>query len=270
MTIEVLARAKINLALHVTGRHAGGYHLLDSVVAFADYGDLITVRPAHTLTLTLTGPFAASLCDTDNLVLTAARILHPSLGAQITLQKNLPVASGIGGGSADAAATLKALAQLWSLPLPPPETVLSLGADLPVCVAGQAARMQGIGEKITPINVPPLYAILVNPGIGLATKDVFNALTNRENPGLPPISDTFLPWLSAQRNDLQVPAICLAPVIATTLETLQSLPDCRLARMSGSGATCFALFTNQVKSQAAAQSLKSTNPGWWVQVTTLS
>lgn len=270
MIIEGLARAKINLALHVTGRRADGYHLLDSLVAFADCGDLITVEPADVLTLTVTGPYGATLSDTDNLVLKAARALHPTLGARITLQKNLPVASGIGGGSADAAVALKALSRLWSLPLPAPATVLNLGADVPVCLKGQAARMQGIGEDITLTNLPPLWAVLANIGMGLATTDVFNALPSRQNTAITAITAPFLGWLAAQRNDLQSPAMYLVPGIATTLDALQALPGCQLARMSGSGATCFALFPSQAHAQSAAKSLKSTEPDWWVQATLLS
>ncbi len=272
MTIRRLARAKINLALHVTGRRADGYHLLDSLVAFADVGDLITVVPAETLSLTLAGPYAATLSNTDNLVLNAARALHPSLGAHITLEKNLPVASGIGGGSADAAATLLTLSQLWSLPLPPPETILQLGADLPICLHGRSLRMQGIGEQIIPTNLPPIYAVLVNPGLALATNDVFNALTQSQNPPMTPLatSDPLIPWLAAQRNDLQPAAIGLEPQIAVTLAALHSHPHCRLARMSGSGATCFALFPTADHAKTAAQTLKITHPHWWIQATILT
>ncbi|MBC7478513.1 MAG: 4-(cytidine 5'-diphospho)-2-C-methyl-D-erythritol kinase, partial [Pseudorhodobacter sp.] len=255
MTTERRARAKINLALHVTGRRPDGYHLLQSLVAFADPHDVVTVDPAPTLRLTLTGPHAAGLSDTDNLVLKAARLLHPTHGAHITLTKNLPVASGIGGGSADAAATLLALADLWSLPLPPPDRVLTLGADVPVCLHGQAATMQGIGEHITPATLPPLWAVLANPGMPVATAQVFSALEHRENAALPPIAEPFLPWLQAQRNDLQAAASRLAPVIATTLQALTRLPGCQLARMSGSGATCFALFAGPDQSQTAAEIL---------------
>lgn len=272
MTIERLARAKVNLTLHVTGRRADGYHLLDSLVAFADCADRITVTAAETLSLTLTGPHATALSHTDNLVLTAARALHSGRGARITLEKNLPVASGIGGGSADAAATLLALSQLWSLPVPPLETLLRLGADLPVCLYGKSTRMQGIGDHITPVHLLRLWAVLANPGVTLATKEVFNALTHRQNPGLTqlPTDHNLLPWLAAQRNDLQTAAIRLQPVIATTLAALQALPQCQLARMSGSGATCFALFSTAHQANSAAQILRSTHPHWWITATDLT
>lgn len=270
MTIERLARAKINLALHVTGRRGDGYHLLDSLVAFADIGDRITVAPAANLTLTLTGPYADALSTVDNLVLKAARTLHPSHGAHITLHKILPVASGIGGGSADAAATLLALAKLWSLPLPSPDTLLGLGADLPVCLRSETGRMQGIGDHLTPVALPQLWAVLANPGTAVATEAVFNALRHRENPVLPAVATPFFPWLKAQRNDLQDAAIQIAPAIATTLQALRDLPNCQIARMSGSGATCFALFPSESQSRAAAETLQAARPAWWVRATSLS
>ncbi|MBC7737083.1 MAG: 4-(cytidine 5'-diphospho)-2-C-methyl-D-erythritol kinase [Candidatus Saccharibacteria bacterium] len=272
MTTRRLARAKINLALHVTGQRKDGYHLLDSVVAFADCGDVITVAPADSLSLILTGPYAHALSSTDNLVLTAARALHPNRGAQITLEKNLPVASGIGGGSADAAATLLALSELWSKALPPAEIILKLGADLSICLHGKALRMQGIGEQITPLALPPLHAVLANPGRALATKDVFNALTQRQNPAMTPLPspDHLIPWLAAQRNDLQPAAVRLEPQIVATLTALQSQPDCQLARMSGSGATCFGLFPTADQATAAALTLKTSHSHWWVQATTLT
>lgn len=269
MAIEVFARAKINLALHVTGRRADGYHLLDSLVAFAEVGDRITVSEAATLTLHLTGHHAAQLSTTDNLCLRAARTLHPSRGARITLEKNLPVAAGIGGGSADAAATLQALALLWSLPLPAAETILTLGADVPVCLAGHPARMQGIGETITPITLPAAWLVLVNPGIPLATAAVFAALPHRTNPALPAVPQfpdvaALAGYLHARRNDLEAPATVLAPVIGAILANLTRQPGCRIARMSGSGATCFGLFANQAKAESAAFAVNRANPGWWV------
>lgn len=270
MAIERVARAKVNLALHVTGRRDDGYHLLDSLVAFADIGDRITVAPAATLTLSLSGPYAKALSPTDNLVLKAARTLNPSLGAHITLHKCLPVASGIGGGSADAAATLIALASLWKMPLPSSNVIVGLGSDLPVCLLGEAARMQGIGEQVTRVVLPRLWAVLANAGAEVATKAVFSALLHRENAALPPIASPFVPWLQTQRNDLQAAAIQIAPVIATTLQALNGLPDCQIARMSGSGATCFALFGSEDKSSAAAAALQADHPTWWVRATALS
>lgn len=275
MAIEVTARAKVNLALHVTGRRADGYHLLDSIVAFAATGDRVTVAEAPELTMALTGPFGPGLSATDNLVLKAARALHPGRGATITLDKRLPLASGIGGGSADAAATLQALSRLWSLPLPPPEAVLALGADVPVCLAGSSARMQGIGEHITPVPLPPAGLLLVNPGLALATADVFRALTRRDNPPLPPIpalpdAQALAAWLATCRNDLEPCARRIAPAIGESLQALAATPGCLLARMSGSGATCFGLYATQAQAETAGQTLRAAHPGWWIAPTTLA
>jgi 4-diphosphocytidyl-2-C-methyl-D-erythritol kinase len=275
MATKAFARAKINLALHVTGRRADGYHLLDSLVAFADVGDNITAEPATSLSLHLTGPKSAGLSDTDNLVLRAACALHPSLGARLTLDKHLPVASGIGGGSADAAATLHALSELWSLPLPNPETLLALGADVPVCLLGHSARMQGIGEEITPVTLPRASIVLANPGVAVPTPQVFAALQSRSNRALdplPPLPDVaaLAAYLQTQRNDLQSAACTIAAAIDTTLTALQSQPDCLIARMSGSGATCFALFATAAAATNAATRLQSSHPKWWIAAAALT
>lgn len=272
MAVERLARAKINLALHVTGRRADGYHLLDSLVAFADLGDRVTVSSSDSLSLTLTGPMAAGLAaEPDNLVLRAARLM--GCGAAITLEKHLPIASGIGGGSADAAATLAALAELQGCDLPGPDAVLTLGADVPVCLDGRAARMRGIGEEITPVSLPAGFIVLVNPGFGLATADVFRALTRRDNPELPKMESwpdiaALAAYLARCRNDLEPPARALAPMIGTVVEALQAQAGCLIARMSGSGATCFGLFATQDAAEAAARAL-STEPLWWVRAAAL-
>ena len=275
MAIEAFARAKINLALHVTGRRADGYHLLDSIVAFVDLGDRITVAPSDSLSLTLTGPFAAGLSSKDNLVLRAARALHPTLGAAITLEKNLPIASGIGGGSSDAAATLHALSRLWQQPLPAPEAVLALGADVPVCLAGHPARLQGIGEKVAPLTLPQAWLVLCNPGVALATAHVFAALQSRANPPLDPPpafrdAADLARYLHSQRNDLAAPACSLAPEITATLAALAAQPDCLLARMSGSGATCFGLFATATAAQSAARSLSRAHSTHWIRAAPLS
>lgn len=272
MAVERLARAKINLALHVTGRRADGYHLLDSLVAFADLGDRITVSAADDLTLTLTGPMAAGLAaEPDNLVLRAARAMGAK--AAITLEKHLPVASGIGGGSADAAATLQALAALAGHGLPDPAAVLALGADVPVCLAGRAARMRGIGEEIEPLSLPPGFVVLANPGFGVATAEVFRALTRRDNPALPrpepwPDIAALAAWLSRCRNDLEPAARQIAPEIGDVVTALQDQPGCLIARMSGSGATCFSLFATRAAADAAERILAS-RPGWWVKAAAL-
>jgi 4-diphosphocytidyl-2-C-methyl-D-erythritol kinase len=273
MAVERIARAKINLALHVTGRRADGYHLLDSLVAFADFGDVVRVEAANDLSLTVTGPMAAGLsAGPDNLVLRAASVM--GRGAAITLEKRLPVASGIGGGSADAAATLAALAELYGCDLPTPAQVLALGADVPVCLAGVAARMQGIGEEITPIALPPAHLVLVNPGFGLGTADVFRAMTKRDNPPMAApegLHDAcaLAAYLQLCRNDMEPAALKLAPQIAGVIATLALQPGCLLARMSGSGATCFGLFEDKDKAEAAAKALSLSNPKYWVQAAAL-
>jgi 4-diphosphocytidyl-2C-methyl-D-erythritol kinase len=270
--IERCAPAKINLALHVTGRRADGYHLLDSLVVFADHGDLLRLSPASELSLTIGGPMGTGLtAGADNLVLQAARlILPPDKGARITLEKNLPVAAGIGGGSADAAACLHGLADLYDLPMPSARSILMLGADLPVCLLGRPARMQGVGENLTPLPpLPDLPAVLVNPMRGVATGEVFRRLETPENPPLSPLPEGadiegWMRWLADQRNDLQGPALAVAPVIGQVLAAIQDTQGCRLARMSGSGATCFGLFGSDAQAQAAADAIAVENPGWWV------
>lgn len=264
------APAKVNLALHVTGRRADGLHLLDSLVVFPAFGDRLEAEPAAGLSLAIEGPFAGDLgAGDDNLVVRAARLLDPSRGAAIRLAKHLPVASGIGGGSADAAAALRLLARLWGLPLPPGEAVLALGADLPVCLAGRPCRMRGIGERLAPVTLPPMWVVLANPGVPVPTGAVFAGLASRENPALPEVpafanADALFGWLAAQRNDLEAPALAVAPAIAATLAALRAQPGCGLARMSGSGATCFGLFAGEGAALAAAAALRRAEAGWWV------
>lgn len=261
------APAKLNLALHVTGQRADGYHLLDSLVVFARHGDQVAVTPGP-LSLAVEGPFAAQLpSGEDNLCLRAARAMGAS--ASIRLTKNLPVASGIGGGSADAAAVMRALAsQGHALRL----DSAALGADVPVCLAGRPTRMRGIGERLDDVPpVPALPVVLVNPGVPLSTPAVFAALQRRDNPALPEPdwrdAEGLFEWLSRSRNDLQDPAIRLAPVIGEVLAALAG-QGARLARMSGSGATCFGLFTDAAEAARAARAL--THPGWWVVATELA
>ncbi|PTE16565.1 4-(cytidine 5'-diphospho)-2-C-methyl-D-erythritol kinase [Pseudogemmobacter blasticus] len=259
------APAKVNLTLHVTGRRQDGYHLLDSLVVFAGVGDRVSVTTGEGFSVT--GPQAALLPPSDdNLCLRAARAMGG--GVAITLDKVLPVASGIGGGSADAAATLRALARMGR-PLPDAETVLKLGADVPVCLSGHAVRMTGVGEGLAPVSVPPGWMVLVNPGVAVSTPSVFRALDRRENPPmptpLPPLPDmaALVAFVASQRNDLEAPAIALAPVIADVKAALAAQDGCLLARMSGSGATCFGLFAGQASAEAAARAIRAAQPGWW-------
>ncbi|MCF2904708.1 4-(cytidine 5'-diphospho)-2-C-methyl-D-erythritol kinase [Octadecabacter sp. CECT 8868] len=275
-TVRQAAPAKINLTLHVTGQRNDGYHLLDSLVMFTELGDVLSAAESDTLTLTIDGPFGANLCASDdNLVLRAARAFGIDRGAAITLTKNLPIASGIGGGSADAAATLFALSQLWETPLPDWDIIMSLGADVGVCMSTELTRMSGIGDKVDLVGpTPPIDVLLVNPRVEVPTPSVFKALPHKSNPPMPdempsPFhTNAWLIWLADQRNDLQAPAIQAAPVIADVLDSLGYQNGCQLARMSGSGATCFAIFKDAASCRAAATALSSVHPDWWVQATT--
>ncbi len=267
MPVVEPAPAKLNLALHVTGRRPDGYHLLDSLVAFARAGDVVALEPGP-LSLRIDGPFAAGLGDDDNLCLRAARLAGAD--AAIRLTKNLPVASGIGGGSADAAAVLRGLARMGHPQPPNPER---LGADVPVCQASGPARMQGVGEIITPLPpLPAVSVVLVNPGIALSTPQVFAALTRRDNPGLPAIPAfaglaDLTAWLAGTRNDLEPAALSIAPVIAQVLDALRAT-GAAFARMSGSGATCFGLHDSADRARIAATALKQ--HGWWTVATELA
>jgi 4-diphosphocytidyl-2-C-methyl-D-erythritol kinase len=276
------APAKLNLFLHVTGRRADGYHLLDSLVAFADIGDRISAEPADSLSLSITGRFAGALTgEADNLVLRAARLLAEETGrtpvVALTLEKNLPVAAGIGGGSADAAATLRALIRLWDLEVSQEQLMalaLRLGADVPVCLLGQPCRLSGIGETLSPLSsLQALPVLLVNPGVPLSTPAVFHARDGGFGAAaparLPAEPAALLGFLRAQRNDLTEAALALAPQIGTVLDWLESLPGCMLARLSGSGPTCFALMRDTESAETGASALRTAQPGWWVRAARL-
>lgn len=266
-TVQEDAPAKINLTLHVTGRRPDRYHLLDSLVVFADVGDRLDVVAADRASLRVTGPRADGVpVDASNLVLKAVRWM--GLPAQITLEKHLPAMARIGGGSSDAAATLRALSRITGQEIP--SGTEALGADVPVCIPARAARMQGVGEIVTPLTaLPALHGVLVNPGVDVPTPQVFKHLTSRTNAPMPDAlprwtnTDEMIDWLAGMRNDLEPPAIEAAPVIGDVLTILRDDPACRLARMSGSGATCFAL-TNTRK-DADAMASRFTRPDWWVQ-----
>ncbi|MCI2395429.1 4-(cytidine 5'-diphospho)-2-C-methyl-D-erythritol kinase [Aliiroseovarius sediminis] len=276
MTIsKIFAPAKVNLTLHVTGQRKDGYHLLDSLVVFADIGDRVTVRPADNFRLEVTGPCAEGVpTDATNLVARAAALFDQPV--HIVLSKHLPAAAGIGGGSSDAAATVLAMAEITGNSRLP-EGVTALGADVRVCLMRQAARMRGIGDDVAPCpGLPPLFAVLANPGVDVPTPTVFKALEAKTNLPMPKRlpqglkTRAFIEWLAAQRNDLEAPAIAHAPIIAQTLDTLAGLPDARLARMSGSGATCFGLFDTEQAAQDAARLLLDQQPDWWVTPARLS
>jgi 4-diphosphocytidyl-2-C-methyl-D-erythritol kinase len=277
--ISVAAPAKINLYLHVLGRRLDGYHELDSLVAFADIADTVTAEPANALSLAIDGRFAAALAgDTaDNLVLRAASLLAArfgvTAGAAMRLTKELPVASGIGGGSSDAAAALHALQAVWAVRAAPDELAAlaaQLGADVPVCLLGRAAWLGGIGEALAPAPpLPPVAIVLVNPGTALSTPAVFKARRGRFSAPArfaAPISDAagLAAALNARRNDLTEAAIGLVPEIGDVLARLTECDGALLARMSGSGATCFALFAEDAAARQAAARLAHARPDWWV------
>lgn len=276
MAIDEAAPAKVNLTLHVTGQRADGYHLLDSLVVFAEVGDQLHFSPSTSLSLNVTGPMAAGVpADATNLVLRAAEMLGGG-GAAITLEKHLPMAAGLGGGSSDAAAALRGLARLWGRALPNASDAARLGADLPVCLAPRPRRMGGIGEVLA--EVPPLprfWLVLANPGVAVATPAVFSALggkTGRAMPlALPRCGSAaeLATFLRMQRNDLEAPARIVAPAIGTVLAALAAQPGCLLARMSGSGATCLGLFADPLHAAAAARAISAAERGWWVRDTGL-
>ncbi|RMD65362.1 MAG: 4-(cytidine 5'-diphospho)-2-C-methyl-D-erythritol kinase [Alphaproteobacteria bacterium] len=276
------AWAKVNLALHVLGRRGDGYHELDSLVVFAAVGDEITITPAPAgrLTLRLNGPFAAPLrrvARTDNLVLRAARLLRAhgrvAAGARIRLTKRLPVAAGLGGGSADAAATLQALRALWRLDMP--DAALAalgarLGADVPVCLAGRASVVRGVGERIVPASaLPPVWLVLVNPGVPLSTPRVFAAHSGAFSrpvdwPAGYRDAAALAAHLAVCSNDLEAAACDIVPEIGAVLDTLKHTQGCLLARLSGSGATCFGLYADADAAAAASARIAAARPRWWV------
>jgi 4-diphosphocytidyl-2-C-methyl-D-erythritol kinase len=281
------APAKVNLTLRVLGRRADGYHDIESLVAFADVGDRLTLTPGNALTLTVVGPGTAQTgAEADNLVIKATNALTarvPGLRAgAFRLEKNLPVAAGVGGGSADAAAALRLLAQTNKLAPDDPrlhDAARATGADVPVCLDPRPRVMRGIGEILSaPVPLPRLAALLVNPGVAVPTKLVFsgwkpsaNAPRPAERFALPKMQneEQLLDWLASEANDLEALAIALAPAIAEVLTSLRAAAGCRLARMSGSGATCFALFSSDVESAAAGKKLRTQFPGWWISETVL-
>ena len=273
MLNKQLAKAKINLCLHVTGQNMEGYHLLDSLVAFANYGDELVFHDNEKIEIVSEGKFGKDLSNIKiqkNIIFKALKSLNLSSGVKIKLQKNLPVSAGIGGGSADAAATLRGILQQKNIPFPPDDG-LALGADVPVCIKSTTQRMQGIGEKLTDVKVfPKLAAVLVNSGDKVSTPVIFKLLKNKDNQdigNLPNKKMTFtqtVHYLSELRNDLELPAFELIPNIKNVI-TLLNNSGSSLSRMSGSGATCFGLFVDFEQAKSAANNISTDNPNWWVQ-----
>lgn len=287
------ARAKVNLTLRVLGRRPDGYHELESVVAFAGVADRLTLTPGAKAELTVTGPRAAE-CGAldDNLVFRAARALGARIeglrSGQFTLDKQLPAAAGIGGGSADAAAALRLLAASNNIAFDDPRIMAvarATGADIPVCVASKACVMTGVGETLAPITLPPLPCVLVNPRVPVATRDVFAELGLKPGefraglsevleavawPAPGAAADDWIDALAGGSNDLEAPAIRVQPAIAQVLAVLRAAKGVRLARMSGSGATCFAIFSSETEARAAAAAIAAGHPGWWVEASVLN
>src|SRR3954453_6085054 len=288
------ARAKVNLTLRVIGRRVDGYHDLESVVAFCDCADRLTLKTGTELKLITKGPRAPDCGETsDNLVLKTAQLLGervPDLRlGEFTLEKELPVAAGIGGGSADAAAALRLLARANKIELDDPrliEAARLTGADVPVCLASRACGMTGVGETLLPLNLPKMPCVLVNPCVPVATKDVFAALGLRHGelrvgatdvilhdpvwPAAGASIDAWIKVLAGIGNDLERPAMRIQPVIGEVLDALGQAAGARLARMSGSGATCFAIFNDDAGAQRAAQAIRQEHPQWWVHAGALS
>jgi len=278
--VRVTAPAKINLYLHVTARRGDGYHELDSLMAFADFGDLLEAEKAEGLSFRAKGAFAADMPDDeDNLVLKAARRLADAAGvpadASLTLSKSIPVAAGLGGGASDAAAALKALSTLWGIEAEAVDLkaiALELGADVPVCLHGRAAFVGGIGEKLDPAPpLPDAGLLLINPGVKLATQAVFEKRRGGFSPAHPfdrtPATD-LARLLKNRENDLTESAVRMCPVIKDVLAALEKLPGCHLARMSGSGATCFGLFDDLETAAASVSAVRDKT--WWVRPTRLA
>ncbi|WP_332812612.1 4-(cytidine 5'-diphospho)-2-C-methyl-D-erythritol kinase [Sphingomonas sp.] len=286
-------RAKVNLTLRVVGRRVDGYHDIESVVAFANCADRLSLSPGSGLNLNTTGPLAQACGEaSDNLVIKAAQLLRarvPDLKlGDFILDKVLPVAAGIGGGSADAAAALRLLAQLNGIELDDPrliEVARLTGADVPVCLASNACVMTGVGETLMPLSLPKMPCVMVNPRVPVATADVFKALGLRNGQLLVGATDVFrgTAWpeagasledwveaLAAEHNDLEAPAMRIQPVIGEVIAALNATNGAWLARMSGSGATCFAIYENTADAQRAAQKIQLDHPGWWVHAGILS
>ena len=276
-SVRIDAPAKINLFLHVTGRRDEGYHLLESFVVFTEIGDRLVVEPADTLSLVIQGPFGAGLDSGggDNLVLQAAEALraafHITAGARIVLEKNLPVSSGVGGGSADAAAALRAVSALWNLEVSAQrlaEIGIALGADVPVCLFARPAMMSGVGEAVDRAAAPPgCGVVLVNAREGVSTPAVFAArsaaFSDAHGWKTPHNFDEFVQALSGQRNDLFEPARMVSPVIDRVMSALQADGQCALTRLSGSGGTCFGIYRDTSSADTAAQRISQENPDWW-------
>ena len=273
--LRVWANAKVNLALHVVGKLPTGLHLLDSLVAFPAIGDELIFEKGEGLSLIVTGPFSSELLEANknsiNLVMRAAELVKgPKEGAAIKLIKNLPISSGVGGGSSDAAMTIQTLSRLWSKKIPPLKDIVKLGSDIPVCLSNSFQRMQGVGAETTLLSTPsPMWIVLANPGVKVSTKKIFGFLENKNNAGLECLDnqtdqDGFFSYLNRQRNDLEDVTSGLFPEVKLMLKIIKATPKCKLCRMSGSGATCFGLYAEKDSAVKAVEEINENFPSAWV------
>ena len=287
-TVTVAAAAKVNLTLHIVGRRDDGFHLLESLIGFTEIVDHITLTASDDISLDVSGPEQKALTDSDdNLVIRAARLVKDHVngkgGAYFALEKHIPVTAGLGGGSADAAAAVQGCETLWNItstvPIEDAALAAGLGADVPVCRFGRAAWVSGIGERVSPApSWPDLWMVLVNPRIPVPTAKVFQAFSrqfkkseihNGTGPTWSPKADEFIDFLASRENSLTDAALSIAPVIAEVLAVISAAPDCLLARMSGSGPTCFGLFASEADAQTAANTIARGKSEWWVRATRL-
>ena len=271
--VTALSRAKVNLHLQVLGRRSDGYHILDSLVAFPNIGDDIFIELAEEITLEICGTFGGELSIKKNLILIAAKLLHQgSMGALITINKELPISSGLGGGSSNAAVVLKMLSKLWDQPLPSLNQLVSLGADVPVCLNWDLQKMKGIGEKLEKVDEPPMmWIVLVNRGEKISTRSVFESIKSFsiEPPESSPVfktRDLFLEYLISRGNDLEIPVVEKFPQIQNLLDAIKKTNGCSISRMSGSGATCFGIFLKKDDAYIASKQLSKSFPTGWIRV----
>lgn len=273
ITVEEKGFAKINLALHVIGTRADGYHFLDSIVIFTDVFDSLVIKKNRKAGLTFTGEFSRSLDVKNNSIIQVSKLFENVLldHFSIILEKNLPVGAGLGGGSADAAAIIRFITSYFRYPMPSPEDISKIGADIPACVLSVASRVGGIGEIVNPIDISAidLWVVLVNPNIFVSTSKIFKDIVKKHNEPLEPFdhfssSDQFIGYLKRQRNDLQAVASEKWPEISNVLYTIEKTKDVLLARMSGSGSTCFGLYRSQEIAKKAVSYISRENSTWWI------
>ena len=271
------SNAKLNLTLHVTGVRTSGFHDLDSLVAFPTIYDVLTFKKTTQPSLIIKGPFATALkksaSSNQNTISRAINLMGSEAeGVEVTLTKNLPIAAGIGGGSSNAASTLLALSRLFSISLPRPDKILTLGSDVPVCLSNKLQRMRGIGERLVKLASPPnVWVLLINPGVHVRTESIFMSLKKRNNPPLEePFMFTskleFFNYLRRQRNDLEETTCALYPLVRDLLDKIRDTKDCELSRMSGSGATCFGLYAEKDMANKASKELEKVYPNYWIKL----